>query len=684
MMNIKEIPNYLVAFLLSVWALFIGWSFYHPSDFISFADTAAQLPVLAGIFAHPWLLGGYSFSLLTCLLMLVAATAVGSFVLRRFVKPFPEGAEMLLAGTGLGLALFSYLGLYLGLAGLLHVWVSRLLLYPAGIVGIIYLVQNNHPSLRFKLPAGLVARASIVLMVLAALANLVGVLAPEIYYDTLVYHLALPAQYNLAGRIIEIPSHGFSYFPQNMEMLYSLILLAGNDLTARLVHYFFGLGCCLLIYLLGRRWFSRTVGTLASAVFYFIPLVAMESWTAVNDLALTFYVLLNLLFISLWLEEEKRSDFYLAAFFCGFSLGIKYVTFPALAANLALIGIYYYRQKQPGKIIPGLAKFAAVVLLLVSPWLVKNTLTAGTPLAPFIHSPMSGKGPDFRLDKYARECERPQSFSLENLVVKPLNAVLDETSQDSFIGPFFLAFLPLFILSLIYARRAGIRWHLPVYFSIYLLLWRSQTSIWRFLLPILPLFCILIIAFVYNGQMNRWTKWSMKLIVLLVLVTNFGMILSSLNRKEPYQVVAGDEKVDDYLSRSHPFYPYPVYPAITFFNNSLPISSKVMFVGEERGYYSRRQLIVNSAFDQPTFQKYYENVPDADTLAARLIAADIRYILFNEGELLRMQISYRPFRFSRGDLKLLREFWSNNSRMLYYKDGVGVYQIIEKRIKPPK
>ncbi|MBI5883211.1 MAG: hypothetical protein HZB91_08910, partial [Elusimicrobia bacterium] len=61
-------------------------------------------------------------------------------------------------------------------------------------------------------------------LAVAGVLNLLCALAPEIYYDSLNYHLALPNLYLLKGRIVATPHQIFSGLPFGGQMLYGLAL----------------------------------------------------------------------------------------------------------------------------------------------------------------------------------------------------------------------------------------------------------------------------------------------------------------------------------------------------------------------------------------------------------------------------------------------------------------------------
>lgn len=89
------------------------------------------------------------------------------------------------------------------------------------------------------------------IIILQALINLVGVLGPELAFDALWYHLTLPKIYITNHSISHIPG-GLLYYsdmPKLTEMIYVSALTFGNEITAKFIHFSFGILILIAIYL---------------------------------------------------------------------------------------------------------------------------------------------------------------------------------------------------------------------------------------------------------------------------------------------------------------------------------------------------------------------------------------------------------------------------------------------------
>ncbi|MEO6908048.1 MAG: phospholipid carrier-dependent glycosyltransferase, partial [Abditibacteriaceae bacterium] len=143
-------------------------------------------------------------------------------------------------------------------------------------------------------------------------------------YDALVYHLAAPMQYLMAGGIHVLQYDHHTFFPFTMEMLYLCGLQLSGPVLAKLFHWLMLPLCCLALLAMGNQLRSRRSGLWAAAIFVSLPLVLFEATTAYIDLALVFFSLLAFLCFFNWLEDREIRWLTWCGIFCGFCLGIKY------------------------------------------------------------------------------------------------------------------------------------------------------------------------------------------------------------------------------------------------------------------------------------------------------------------------------------------------------------------------
>src|SRR5207247_4327026 len=74
------------------------------------------------------------------------------------------------------------------------------------------------------------------LLVLTGVVALLCDLSPEIFYDSLHYHLAVPNLYLLSHRIYNEPNFAYASFVMVVQMFWGFALTFGTEITVRLLH----------------------------------------------------------------------------------------------------------------------------------------------------------------------------------------------------------------------------------------------------------------------------------------------------------------------------------------------------------------------------------------------------------------------------------------------------------------
>ena len=88
--------------------------------------------------------------------------------------------------------------------------------------------------------------ATIILSVVISIGILGSV--PPVDRDSLTHHLYVPKLYLKHGGIYEIPAVEFSYFPMNLDMLYTAALYFGSDILPKYIHFAFALMTAWLLF----------------------------------------------------------------------------------------------------------------------------------------------------------------------------------------------------------------------------------------------------------------------------------------------------------------------------------------------------------------------------------------------------------------------------------------------------
>ncbi len=202
--------------------------------------------------------------------------------------------------------------------------------------------------------------------------------------DSLNTYFAAPMAYVGQGGYIPLGYYGHANMGQNVEMLYSIAILAGGPPLVMLHSWLAFFLIILSVFAIADRFFGRQHALIALATVLFIPINIYFIHTAKVDLWLALYLLHILLLLWLWLDTFDKKYLYLAGLFTGIAVGIKYTAIPFAAVLLASFAIAALarRRSQWRQTIISLAVAVVLALAAFSPWAIKNTVVFANPLYP--------------------------------------------------------------------------------------------------------------------------------------------------------------------------------------------------------------------------------------------------------------------------------------------------------------
>ena len=572
------------------------------------------------------------------------------------------GLERSLFGFALGLGLLAYAMLLLGLVGGLYPLAGWLLLAGQAALG-----AKSHAPMgreiagRFRqgltLPPWGWAAATVFLLLV--LVSFVGVWTPPVVglgqigyteWDSLSYHLADPKIYLQAHRIYELPWESHSNFAFTGEMWYLWALMqrgldAGIPL-AKLFHFACGVGTCLALYAFGARHFSPKVGFLAAGLWASTPLVLWEAGTAYVDLAPAFFGTLTLLAVAGGMAARNARWLRLGAVLMGLTLSTKATSLTTLALLAAgLLFWYIRRQGQPwARAVRAAALWCVLALIVGSPWYIKSAVYTGNPVYPFyskifptrhwnaaLGATYDASNASFGLGATLKEVHSPAAA-----ILLPWNLTLyllpgHPPPNPIFIFPFnnfqapLVALSPLLLAALFFpafGRGApGAVKALGLYALCSFAFWFATVEYVRYLLPALPVFCLLAGWVLSEVWERRWRSRHV-LAGLGVCSVAFALWTGAQLIALQAPVVFGRQSRDDYITRG-----FAPYPAMQFINHQLPPSAKIAFYGNPYGFYCDRAYLWADA--QHSAYLPYDTFRTPADLRAALAKIGVTHILVN-------------------------------------------------------
>ncbi|MBI4677364.1 MAG: glycosyltransferase family 39 protein [Elusimicrobia bacterium] len=636
----------------------------------------AVLPPLSRADASVWLNAAGAGAWLA--LLHASACGLGQAVLRGLALDPEDRLERLLLGSALGWGAFGLAMLGLGLAGLWRTWALAVLL-GSGLAGFAFSLLvprmpggSSQPAPkepeqeRWKGWEGFLA---LILAVLAGF-DFYGALMPEIFYDALVYHLALPDVYWAKGGIVPMPELLYSGLPLMVQMLYGIALPLGGELLCRVLHWSFGCEAAVLTYALGRRLAGRNAGILAAALFYGIPLVSAMSWKAAVEHGQAVFQTAALLALARCLSAQERTWAVAAGVLTGFAMGSKYQAWPLLPV-LALGLLWTWRERpSEGWVRPerrmDLALFAGAAVLMAAPWCVKNALHYGNPLFPLFHERFADVAvPRWRELMQDAEAVRPAEVfgswkALAFWLTHPWRVCFENMDHGSLL---FMS-VPVVLLGRLRAGAPRFFWlsWLGLWLS-----WSLTTRMVRYALPSLPLACVLT-AMALDAGFDRKLRVVLRAGLAYAFVFQVVYVMTWFKVLGATEVVLGRADAAGYLAVPHASYHCPVQPAIDFVNANTPPDAKVLFLGEARRFRCRRDAVVMSYYDEYPLQWWISRSAGPEDIHRTLREAGITHILVNRLELARWQSPGRKYlRLTEGRKDDWSRFMSRHARRVFQK-----------------
>jgi hypothetical protein len=559
-------------------------------------------------------------------------------------------------GPLLGLGAIAFLTFFLGAV---HLWYDALfwgLLIGATLV----FVFRPAPPLRIEAGGAPTPGRGLWVILLSLWAALLfwGDLQPEVFFDSLFYHLGVPNQFGLHHGLVNFDLL-YASFVMTVQMVWGFAGALGGEIAVKVLHG----GAAVLVGLLygayARRFATPAVGWIAAVLFLTMPLLSYNATTAGTDVAWTAFELGACFALARALSEDSRELLRLAGWLTGLSATCKY---PAMAyiplTGLVILWTRRREDARPWKEIGlDLLHFTAPALLVLSPYLLRNLLYHHNPLYPFggVHWGVPRIAAShwlaFQGDAPARVWSQEFASVKQamHFILHPWFITMEGRSSSDFVGPLWLMLLPLLLLSKrstkparLFIRIAGLGW----------ILWLLTTGTPRYGLPVMALLAPLLAEALLALPTLRRTAFAL---VGAGAFANLVWTHVHLYGTDGWRVLGGLEPVASYLGSQHGTYPTPPYDAYAWINAHLPKDAKVLVIGDSRDYYLKRRAIPSSVYDPQPVLTYLEGRTPAQ--AAEAMRRDgVTHLFFNFGEAYRTR-GYNLFPMSEATWKSLQEFW---------------------------
>jgi hypothetical protein len=452
--------------------------------------------------------------------------------------------ERAVFATGLGLHLISLLTLLIGLMGWLHTPAIAIVLGFAGSVlpiaawllsrgsvkGVARLFRpamgqmESGPAEKDsrRLPPPLESRlwtAAVAVTALFALIVLLGAALPPWDFDVREYHLQVPKEWYLAGRIEFLPHNIYANMPLGAEM-FPLAAMSGlGDWWLGAIVGKTVMGACAVvtaaaIYALVRRLTSPLAAVVAALVWLSHPWAIHVSISGLNEQVYALYLTLAVAAVAT--RDASWRNWLLAGLFAGAAAACKYPAVVMLVVPLAAWAAIAPRLRD-FRSAPVRSRLMAATCFLVAcvasggAWYAKNAIQAGNPVYPLLANVLDGKTrtPE-KNEQFARGHAVPPYTAL-NMVDSALRIGWQSKHQSPLLIPLVLmGALAVWRMTNDQAPMTNSR---PLVIGIWSLVicflatwWLFTHRLDRFLVPAIPLAAVLA-GLAVEFAVSRPLKW---------------------------------------------------------------------------------------------------------------------------------------------------------------------------------
>jgi len=596
-------------------------------------------------------------------LALTVSALAGRRLMRRALPhtTFLTGEGALLGGV-LTLGVVATLVIVVGAAGGWHAAFFGALMVVLALIAWRWPVPPDNAPLPVQAPPCRITRVWIAFCAVISAVYLIGAACPEIFFDSLHYHLAVLTQYELHGRLQALPTLFYSSFMSTIQMLYGWVHALGGVFSAKFMHALLALMLIPAYWLFSRRYFLSPSGWLAALIVLSMPLSSINATTAGTDVAGAFFFFASAFALVRALEMSGPRGFWIAGLLTGIAASCKYPTLPFIP--IAALLIVWERRHWRDAL-----HFIVAATVAVLPLLIKNIALYGNPIYPFLGTQLGhpviapAEWTQFVSDTGTQSL--PLVFSswpaFKAWVLQPWSVSFGSAGT---VGPLLLMGLPLIFFgpspSLAFRtlrRYAILAW----------LLWLATTTIPRYSLPAAVLTAPLIAEALYQIPPAAWIRWIGWGAFALGIVINLHMQLLIFFNWNGWNVLAGRASESAYLQRMWATYPTPPYEALEWMNANLPKDAVVLFAGEARSYYLRRRAIPSSIPGVQPIVAWSQESKTGDALAKKMRAEGVTHIFVNYVEAMRTE-GYGAFKWTPAGWATLDDFWKHHIRFIWKKE----------------
>lgn len=407
---------------------------------------------------------------------------------------------------------------------------------------------------------------------------LVNALAPEAGPDGSAYHLPFVARYLNSHGFRSIPGNFYASLPQAIELLFMPAFSLGGPSAASVVHLLFLIDLAVLIVCYGRRIGFPVPAALAAFLVFASPVLGWDATSAYNDVAAA--AILFALFYLLQIWDRERDPCFLVpiGILAGASYAVKYTAAIAIPYAAGFVAWKLWRGRK--RLLRPVLTLATLAALFVLPWMIKNAMVIGNPIAPFGNTLFPNRHVHVSFEKQYLSSLR--HYQLTSDLQAPWEVTVKGEKLQGFFGPVFLL-IPFALLSV--RQREGRR--LLFAGAIFAIPWFFNIGT-RFLIPALPPLTVAL-SLALSRPIALLPSIALLHAFLSWYTTPFHYFDTYAPRitSFPLRAALGIEPEESYLTRTN-----PGYRVARLIEQGVPLGEKVFSFDQVAEAWTTREVLV--------------------------------------------------------------------------------------------
>jgi hypothetical protein len=529
-------------------------------------------------------------------LFLFVAFFTGRIILKRF--QIKNSLERLIFSLSTGIGAIGTLGFLFGFIGLLRI--QYFVPFLLGALFILYTYSFIHKTekgsikeflgktandagLYLKSKKGIITVIFIILIFVMLLPLASLPVYPSTGFDDGTLHLLAAKTYEHTGKIVIMAEQHMPTYSIFMEVIYAILFFFTKDgITCQILQLclFFLTG--LTVFSISMKYFNGRVGLLAAALWFSSPLVLWQGIYAYIDISFTFFIIVAVYALLIYIYENKKIYLSLCGALLGIASSIKYNGLAFCAIIGLLVIVYSIRRKS----FKSVFIYGIPIIVFLLPCFGFNYIETGNPVFPFYPQIFGSKvwplqnSLDF-MNSITTGYGVPKT--VVNFLKLPILVVSNKSLffGEGVVNITFSLLLPFVVI--LGLRKSRISQVLVLIGTLFMLFWFTGSQVLRYIGVVLPLFSIpsavIVDKAIRNYVQARFQYVSALLVSMMLFscASGWGLIQSSRRPGIPVTETATKEYLNAYM--------FP-YEGISWLNNHDSDSTCYQLFAENLAFYA--------------------------------------------------------------------------------------------------